>query len=192
MAGDLFGVTGATGGVGGRVATRLAGSGYSQRLIVRDKSRAPDLSGSQAAEASYDDPEAMRRALAGVETLFMVSAAEAADRVRQHIAAIDAAVAAGVGRIVYLSFLGAAPEATFTFARDHWHTEEHVRATGVRHTFLRDSMYMDFLPTFAGTDGVIRGPAGDGHDERTYDVTGSEAITLHQQRRDLYRRLGLR
>ena len=101
----------------------------------------------------------------------------------------------GVGgrvAVVYLSFLGAAPEVTFMFARDHWHTEEHVRATGVRHTFLRDSMYMDFLPTFAGTDGVIRGPAGDGHDERTYDVTGSEAITLHQQRRDLYRRLGLR
>ena len=207
MAVNLFGVTGATGGVGSRVAARLAESGYSQRLIVRDKSRAPDLSGSQAAEASYDDPEAMRRALAGVETLFMVSAAEAADRVRQHIAAIDAAVAAGVGRIVYLSFLGAAPEATFTFARDHWHTEEHVRATGVRHTFLRDSMYMDFLPTLAGTDGVIRGPAGDGriaavarddiadvavavllgHDGRTYDVTGSEAITLHQVAEELSR-----
>ena len=209
MAADLFGVTGATGGVGSRVAARLAESGYSQRLIVRDKSRAPDLSGAQAAEASYDDPEAMRRALAGVETLFMVSAAEAADRVRQHIAAIDAAVAAGVGRIVYLSFLGAAPEATFTFARDHWHTEEHVRATGVRHTFLRDSMYMDFLPTLAGTDSVIRGPAGDGriaavarddiadlavavllgdgHDGRTYDVTGSEAITLHQVAEELSR-----
>ncbi|MDP8951409.1 MAG: NAD(P)H-binding protein, partial [Actinomycetota bacterium] len=80
MAVGLFGVTGATGGVGSRVAARLAESGYSQRLIVRDKSRAPDLSGAQAAEASYDDPEAMRRALAGVETLFMVSAAEAADR----------------------------------------------------------------------------------------------------------------
>jgi NAD(P)H dehydrogenase (quinone) len=212
MAVDLFGVTGATGAVGGRVAARLAGSGHSQRLIVRDKSRAPNLPGAEAAEASYDDPEAMRRALAGVETLFMVSAGEAADRVRQHIAAVDAAVAAGVERIVYLSFIGAAPEATFAFARDHWHTEEHVRATGVRHTFLRDNMYMDFLPALAGADGVIRGPAGDGrvaavarddiadvaaavllgdgHDGRTYDVTGSEAITLHEVAEELSRVTG--
>jgi NAD(P)H dehydrogenase (quinone) len=205
-------VSGATGAVGGKVATRLAESGLSQRLIVRDRSRAPDLPGAEAAQASYDDPQAMRRALAGARTFFMVSGGEAHDRVRQHIAAVDAAVAAGVERIVYLSFLGAAPEATFTFARDHWYTEEHVRATGLRHTFLRDSMYLDFLPVMAGTDGVIRGPAGDGrvaavarddiadvavavllgdgHDGRTYDVTGPEAITLHQVAQELSRVTG--
>ena len=208
----IFGVTGATGAVGGRVAARLAGLGHTQRLIVRERSRAPDLPGAETAEASYDDPRAMRRALAGVRTFFMVSAGEARDRVRQHIAAVDAAVAAGVERIVYLSFLGAAPEATFTFARDHWHTEEHVRATGLRATFLRDSLYLDFLPAMAGTDGVIRGPAGDGrvaavarddiadvavaillndgHDGRTYDVTGSEAITLQQAAEELSRVTG--
>lgn len=81
----------------------------------------------------------------------MVSASEAHDRVRQHTAAMDAAaVASGVERIVYLSFLGAAPEATFTFARDHWHTEEHVRTTSLRHTFLRDSLYLDVLPPLCG------------------------------------------
>jgi len=149
----------------------------------------------------------MRRALAGVKTFFMVSGGEAADRVRHHVAAIDAAVAAGVERIVYLSFINAAPDATFTFARDHWHTEEHVRAVGLRHTFLRDNMYIDFLPALAGNDGVIRGPAGDGrvgavarddiadvavavllgdgHDGRTYDVTGPEAITLQEVAEEL-------
>jgi uncharacterized protein YbjT (DUF2867 family) len=44
----------------------------------------------------------------------------------------------------------------------HWHTEEHVRAVGLRYTFLRNNMYTDFLPAQAATDGVIRGPAGDG------------------------------
>ena len=197
-----FAVSGASGAVGGRVAARLASLGHGQRLIVRDRSRAPDPPRAQAAQVSYDDPQAMRRALAGVETFFMVSAGEAPDRVRQHIAAVDAAVATGVERIVYLSFINAAPDATFTFARDHWHTEEHVRSTGLRYTFLRDNMYMDFLPALAGTDGVIRGPAGDGrvaavarddiadvavavllgdgHDGRTYDVTGPETITFHQ------------
>jgi NAD(P)H dehydrogenase (quinone) len=202
-----FAISGASGAVGGRVAARLASLGHSQILIVRDRSRAPDLQGAEAAQASYEHPQAMRRALAGVKTFFMVSGGEAADRVRHHIAAIDAAVAAGVERIVYLSFINAAPDATFTFARDHWHTEEHVRAVGLRHTFLRDNMYIDFLPALAGTDGVIRGPAGDGrvgavardniadvavtvllgdgHDGRTYDVTGPEAITLQEVAEEL-------
>jgi NAD(P)H dehydrogenase (quinone) len=207
-----FAVSGASGAVGGRVAVRLASLAHGQRLIVRDRNRAPDLPGAETVQASYDDPQALRRALAGVKTFFMVSAGEAADRVRQHITAVDAAVAAGVERIVYLSFINAAPESTFTFARDHWHTEEHVRAVGLRHTFLRDNMYMDFLPVLAGTDGVIRGPAGDGrvaavarddiadvavavllgdgHDGRTYDVTGPEAITLHQVAEELYQVTG--
>ena len=207
-----FGITGSTGAVGGRVAARLAASGHAQRLIVREASRAPDLPGAEIAEASYGDPEAIQRSLAGLETLFMVSGGEAHDRLQQHVSTVDAAVAAGVERIVYLSFLGAGPDSTFTFARDHWWTEEHVRSTGVRHTFLRDNIYTDFLPTLAGSDGVIRGPAGDGrvgavarddvadvavavllgegHDGRTYDLTGPEAITLQQVAEELSRITG--
>ena len=154
----------------------------------------------------------MRQALNGVETLFLVSASEAYDRVRQHTTAIDAAVAAGVERVVYLSFLAAAPDATFTFARDHFHTEEHVRSTGLRHTFLRPSLYLDLLPTWVGADACIRGPAGDGrvawiarddladvaaavllqggHDGQTYDVTGPEAVTLAESAQLLARVIG--
>jgi NAD(P)H dehydrogenase (quinone) len=208
-----FAISGATGTVGSQVAARLANLGHGQRLIVRDTSRAPDLPGAEVAEASYDNPQAMRRALDSIQTFFMVSGSEAFDRVQQHIATVDAAVAAGVERIVYLSFLGAAPEATFTFARDHWRTEEHMRAANVRTTFLRDSLYLDMLPMMAGEDGVIRGPAGDGrvaavvrddvadvavtvllggedHDGRAYDVTGPEGITLYQVAEELSRVTG--
>ena len=198
----MIGVTGATGAVGRRVASRLAEAGLAQRLVVRDPERAPRLPGVEVTQASYDDPSAMRSALSGVQTLFLVSAKEAFRRAKQHTVAVDAAVAAGVERIVYLSFLAAAPDATFTFARDHFHTEEHVRAAGVDHTFLRPSLYADLVPHWCGTDGVIRGPAGDGrvawisrddladaaaavltagdeeHHGRTYDVTGPEALTL--------------
>ena len=205
-------ITGATGGLGGRVARRLADRGVAQRLVVRDPTRAPELPGAEVARAAYDDGEAVRRALDGVDTLLLVSASEAVDRVRLHSGAVDAAVAAGVQRIVYTSFLACSPEATFTFARDHWHTEEHLRKTGVRHTFLRDSLYLDVFPLFAGGDGVIRGPAGDGrvaavarddvadvavavllgdgHDGRTYDLTGPEAFTLRQAAEELSRASG--
>jgi uncharacterized protein YbjT (DUF2867 family) len=67
-----------------------------------------------------------------------------------------------VAHVVYTSFIGAAPDATFTLARDHYVTEELLRDSGLGFTFLRDNLYSDFLPGLAGEDGVIRGPAGSG------------------------------
>jgi uncharacterized protein YbjT (DUF2867 family) len=133
-------VTGATGRLGGRVARRLAELGVDQRLLVRDPARAPALPGSHIATAEYSDRAAVRVALSGVHTVFMVSASETPDRVQQHLAFIDAAVDAGVQRVVYVSFFGASPTATFTLARDHWATEEHLRSVGVAHTILRDNI----------------------------------------------------
>ena len=199
----MIGVTGATGEVGGRIARRLATAGLEQRLIVRDAGRAPRLEGASVAEApgGYADGSGLAAALHDVSTLFLVPAAEAVDRVQQHLRAVDAAVAAGVTHIVYLSFAGAAPDSTFTLARHHWATEEHIRAQPVAWTFLRMNLYMDFIPHFAGPDDVIRGPAGDGrfaailradiadaaaavlpdasaHAGSTYALTGPEAISL--------------
>jgi uncharacterized protein YbjT (DUF2867 family) len=47
-----FAITGATGAVGGRIASRLAALDHGQRLIVRNRDRAPDLPGAEVAEAS--------------------------------------------------------------------------------------------------------------------------------------------
>src|ERR687890_1387965 len=138
-------VTGATGVLGGRVAERLGGTdGIRLRLVVRDASRAPDLPGAEVVEqpGGYADGAGLAAALAGVHTLFLVSAAEAEDRLAQHLTAVDAAAAAGVERVVYTSFLGASPDATFTLARTHAATEAAIRATGMRFTFLRSSMYL--------------------------------------------------
>src|SRR6202000_507497 len=80
----------------------------------------------------------------------------------QHRTFIQAAASAGVRHVAYTSFLGAAEHSTFTLARDHWATEGMLRASGLAFTFLRDSLYLDFLPLLAGADGVIRGPAAHG------------------------------
>lgn len=197
-------VTGATGYLGGGVARRLLDDGQDIRLVVRDRSR---LSGELLAvddvrEATYADATAMTAALEGVDTLYLVSAAEDPHRVDQHVTAVDAALTAGVHRIVYTSFVNASPDATFTFARDHFATEVHIRSTGVDHTFFRSSLYVDFLPGMVGDDGVLRGPAGDPnggrvswvarHDicdvitrglldvppEEIYAVTGPAALTV--------------
>jgi NAD(P)H dehydrogenase (quinone) len=161
--GSIIAVTGSTGELGSRVARRLERAGVRQRLIVRDASRAPGLDRAEVAVApSYGAEDEMRVALQGITTLYFVSGREEVDRLDQHRALVRAAVAAGVERIVYVSFLGAAPDATFTLARDHWATEEAIRDAGIAFTFLRSSLYMDVMPYLAGTDRVIRGPAGTG------------------------------
>lgn len=195
-------VTGATGALGSRVAALLAGRGVAQRLCVRDPARAPRLDGAGVAVADYADPAGFRAALAGVSTLFLVSGHEGPERMDLHRGAVRAAAEAGVDRVVYTSFLGAAPLATFTFAREHAETERLIRESGMRLTALRNTLYADVAPHFVGADGVLRGPAGDGrlawvarqdvarlavecllddgHANQVYDVTGPEAIDLHE------------
>jgi uncharacterized protein YbjT (DUF2867 family) len=161
------------------------------------------LRGSHIATADYSDRAALVTALSGVHTVLMVSASETPDRVQQHLTFIDAAADAGVQRVVYVSFFGASPTATFTLARDHWATEEHLRSVGVAHTILRDNLYADFAPYMIAADGNIRGPAGDGraavvaqadiadvavavlasddaYDGRTLNLTGPVALTMHK------------
>jgi len=156
-------VTGSTGAVGGRVARRLANAGVEQRLLVRDPDDAPVLEGAVPVEVSdYGDVDGMRSALEGVETLFLVSFRETEDRLDRHFRAVDGVAAAGVDRIVYLSFLEASPDSTFVLGRQHYATEQHIRESGLAFTFLRSSFYADFVPFFTGEDGVIRAPAGNG------------------------------
>ncbi len=198
---DPIALTGSTGALGGRVARLCADAGMPVRLLVRDPSRAPALGGAEVRPFSGYAGGDAAEALAGTRVLFMVSGSERPDRLAEHVAFVDSAAAAGVEHIVYTSFLGASPTATFTLARDHWATEEHLRSSGMAWTFLRDSIYLDFLPLMAGPDGILRGPAGSGrvaavaradvarsavavlkapgeHRNRTYDLTGPEALTM--------------
>jgi NAD(P)H dehydrogenase (quinone) len=194
-------ITGATGAVGGMVAQLLAEDLRTDlRLVVRDVARAPDYD-TDVRACTYGDLDASVAALAGVDTLFMVSASESADRREQHRVFVRAAATAGVRHVVYTSFAGAAPDATFTLGRDHADAEEAIRGSGMTFTFLRDNFYLDLLPHFADDAGVIRGPAGEGrfapvaradvadvaaavlrspddHADTTYTLTGPEAVTL--------------
>jgi uncharacterized protein YbjT (DUF2867 family) len=197
-------ITGATGALGGLVARALEGSDFRAdvRLVVRDPSRAPSFDG-DIRVCDYGDEAASLHALSGVDTLFMVSASESADRREQHRTFIRAAASAGVRHIVYTSFAGAGPDATFTLGRDHFDAESAIRSTGMAFTFLRDNFYADVLPMYADASGVIRGPAGDGrvaavaradvadvavavlrsptgHVAATYTLTGPEPLTFSE------------
>ncbi|MDQ2758023.1 MAG: NAD(P)H-binding protein [Actinomycetota bacterium] len=193
-------VTGSTGRLGARVVALLGDA--VGRLVVRDAGRAPHLPWApEVTVAAYGDGDAARAALAGVDLLLMVSAAESSTRRQEHRSFVEAAAAAGVGHVVYTSFARASPDALFTLGRDHADTEAAIRASRMRFTILRDCFYTDVLTLFADGQGVIRGPAGQGrvalvtrddvadavvavlrdpgaHDGATYTLTGPEAVTL--------------
>ena len=158
----IIGITGATGNIGRMVASLLSDTG-GLRLLVRTPAKLdPELADvAQVRATQYADDPSTVEALEGVDVLFMVSATESPDRVEVHRAFVDAAKKAGVEHIVYTSFLEASPDAVFTYARDHWHTEEHIKASGMDWTFLRDSLYLEFFAEL-GDSGEIRGPAAGG------------------------------
>src|SRR2546429_2269841 len=207
-----IGVTGSTGQLGGRVATRLATLGQPQRLLVRNPARAPQLPGAEIMQVSYEDGPSMKAALSGIQILFLVSG-YGPTRLEQHYSAINAAVGAGVERIVYTSFLSAAPLATFTHAREHYLTEQRIRESGCRYTFLRPTFYLDRAPRWFSNEGIVQGPAGNGtitwvsrddladvavavltdngHDGASYEITGTHALTLTQAAEEFSRATGI-
>jgi uncharacterized protein YbjT (DUF2867 family) len=204
-------VTGATGNTGSQVVHALRRRGVSVRAFVRDEERARARLGDGVDLALGDlaDAASVARALEGVDALFL-SCADDPRRVGWEAAAIDAARAAGVGRIVKLSTIGAAPGAPVAFWDWHGRVEEHVRESGVPAVVLRSSFSMSNLLAEAGRiaiDGRIVAPAGGariamidpydvgeaaasiltggGEDGATYELTGPAALTYEDVAREL-------
>ncbi|HAM45787.1 MAG TPA: NAD(P)-dependent oxidoreductase, partial [Propionibacteriaceae bacterium] len=105
-------VTGATGHLGGLVVEHLLRRGTPADQIVA-LVRRPDAADHLAAKGvtvrvfDYNQPDELAPALTGVDSLLLVSGNEFGKRAQQHQAVIDAAKAAGVGRLVYTSAPGA-------------------------------------------------------------------------------------
>jgi uncharacterized protein YbjT (DUF2867 family) len=170
-------VTGASGRVGGLVAVELAKRGVPYRAVTRDIGHVPDLGGAEIALAGYDRPDALADALEPGDRVFMVSMHEPPERrLALHRAFLDVALERRVGRIVYLSFLGADPDATFVHARSHGATERMLAESGIPYAAVRNGMYADEIATWFDAEGRITGPGGDGAVSLTYRPELAQAI----------------
>ena len=140
-------VTGATGPFGRHVVEHLLASGTPAADVVaagRRVERLADLAerGVRTAAIDYADVAGMTAAFAGADTLVLVSGSEVGRRVEQHGNAIDAAVAAGVRRVVYTS-ASHADTSALVLAPEHKATEELIRASGLAFTILRNNWYTE-------------------------------------------------
>lgn len=169
-------LTGADGRLGTRLAFRLAAAGASQRLLVSGRGVTPRLpDGAPLPEAEVlavpTDPgsRGLTSAFADADAVFLVPGAEGSARLARHRSAIDAAVLAGVRHVVYISSVGAGPDAAATAAQDDWWTEEYLRGTDLTWTMLRISMFHRTVtfavhddPTSSGLGALLSAPAGFG------------------------------
>lgn len=200
-------VTGASGHLGHHVVESLLARGVRAADITatgRSTDKLADLAarGVTVVASDYTDAASLDAAFAGADKVLIVSSNEFNDRAGQHRAAIDAAVRAGVGHVVYTSGPRATTSSMLLMA-DHRATEEHLTASGLASTVLRNGWYVENytaqVPTYL-EHGMV-GSAGEGrvsialrsdlaeaaaavltsegHEGRVYEL-GGDAVSLPQ------------
>ena len=162
-------ITGATGQLGHRVVEVLLDAGVPASDIVaggRNLAAAQDLAdrGVDVRHIDYSDPASLESGLVGADKVLIVSGTDVGQRVAQHTAVAEAALAAGARHLVYTS----GPYASTTsmlLAHEHAETEKSLTALGAPVTFLRNGWYFENytsqLPQYLDHS-VIVGAAGDG------------------------------
>ncbi len=148
-------VTGASGNLGRAVVAEVRRLGAKKVIAAtRTPGRHQELAalGVEEREADFDRPETLQAAFRGVERLLLVStdslhAPEV--RIKQHRAAIQAAVGAGVEHVVYTSLPNAHPTDGPSIPDDHFWTEVALFESGLDWTVLRNNLYAEVILRFA-------------------------------------------
>jgi len=166
-------ITGASGQYGRGVTDRLIAAGLGDRLVLISRSPAKladrEAQGCTIRYGDFDRAETLGDAVAGADTILLISGTRVGARVAQHKAAIDAAAAQGLRHILYTSFIGIDDPANPAEVRhDHIETERLIRASGMDWTMLRDAHYADAMIVMAGPGVMASGQwtsnAGDGRE----------------------------
>ena len=208
-------ITGATGHLGRLVIRKLAARMSASDIIglARTPDKAADLEVT-VRQADYSKPETLGPALAGVDTLLLISSSVIGQREEHHRNVIDAAKPSGVKRIIYTSLLHA-DTSPLDLAAEHRATEANVKASGIPFTILRNGWYTEnYLGAIPGAlangaivgsaaggkissatradfaEGAVAAVTGDGHVGKTYELAGDEAWTLSDLAAEVSRQTG--
>jgi NAD(P)H dehydrogenase (quinone) len=202
-------ITGASGAFGRMAAERLLTKLEPSQLVL--VTRNPDALADFAARGAdvrfgdFDKPESLPPAFAAADKLLLISTLDVGERRRrQHQAAIDGAVAAGVRHVIYTSSVGIHPRSPAFVIEDHLYTEDALRRSGLKFTFMRDAQYAEVITTMIAPGAVASGEwlssAADGcmafiskqdcvesavavlstsgHEGAVYEITGPELLSF--------------
>ena len=144
----MYFISGASGQLGQLVTQELSGKADPKHVTLgsrhTDKLAGFATKGFKTAHFDFDDAAGMEKALTGHETLLLISGDGPTEaRTAQQLAAIAAAKAAGVKRIVYTSFTNPTSKSHFSFAKAHEATETALKASGLAYTSLRNNQYAE-------------------------------------------------
>jgi NAD(P)H dehydrogenase (quinone) len=210
-------VTGATGKLGVLVVEELLRKVPADQIaaVVRSAEKAAPLAerGVELRVADYSVPATLAGVFKAGDVVLLISGSEVGLRIPQHTAVIGAAKQAGVARIAYTGVLGG-PDADFKLADEHKATEQALLDSGLTCTFLRNGWYSENyteqIPVqlehgvvgsagegrigsasradFAAAAAAVL--AGEGHENKTYELSGDEAWTLAEYAAELSRQSG--
>ncbi len=156
-------VTGSTGRIGGQIVALLAASGASVRALTRNPEKAAFPDGVTAVRGDLLDADAMRRALVGVKTLFLL-VSNAPDELTQAINTLGLAREAGVTGIVYLSVTRSAEFTDVSHFTAKHAVERMIEQMSLPATVLRPSYFFQNDATFKDPltkAGLYVSPVGD-------------------------------
>jgi uncharacterized protein YbjT (DUF2867 family) len=173
-------VTGATGTVGAETVKALKAKGATLKAGSRQPAQAQAALGVDSVLWDWTQPQAFAAALQGVEALFLLTPPGTTEELAWGLAAVKAAQAAGVKKIVKLSAIGIENNP----ASPHRQIELAIEASGLAWVFLRPSFFMQNLNEgmLAGVKaGAIGLPTGEGKtgfiDARDIGAVAAEALT---------------
>jgi len=210
-------ITGATGNVGTAVVDTLSTTDVNLRALAHDEAKAQSLRdrGVEVVVGDFLEPETMVPALEGVHTVFLLTPIHPG-QVSQASNVVKAAKNSGNDpRIVRLSVHQASHEAPSRNTRQHAEIEDELASSGLPYTFLRPQSFMQNTLMAARTvasEGRIYQPFKDGklgmidardigevaakvlteegHEGKTYTLTGPAAISFHDVAQALSEVLG--
>lgn len=202
-----IGISGASGHLGASTLRELAARGGGHELVGISRTPPASAPGLEGRFGDYDEPGSLAAAYAGLDRLLLIPTIALAPgvRARQNVAAIDAAVGAGVEHIVILSSCGARAIDEPDLFAPYFITEQHLMRVAPRWSILRMNYYAEALveevlpslahglmsgfaesrAAFVARDDVAAAAAGllagEGHHGATYNLTGPAALSGEQR-----------
>jgi NAD(P)H dehydrogenase (quinone) len=198
-------VSGASGHLGRAVVSELLQRAGGHEIVAISRTPETINASAQTRFGDYNQPESLAEAYAGLDRLLIIPSLDAGKRGAQNVAAIDAAVKAGVKHIVFMSAAGARQAEESVLGTPYWWGEQRLIATAPAWTILRMNFYAESFAQQAQmslAQGVLAGLAenrvafvsrndvaaaaagiliGDGHAGATYNATGPERLSGAQR-----------